>query len=147
MAARRIFSLVGLRTNIDFGYTLLEFVLVVGVFGLLMLILIPTYQQARQAAVISRVVRELLAYGRACSIIHATGIGETPPPRRFSAVQGQVRIRKGCMGMNSGASIEGSWGDARAAGISCLKQHTNERSRLAILVINGDSEIECHIRQ
>lgn len=146
-AASRIVPWGGLRASVDFGYTLLEFVLVVGVFGLLMLIMIPTYEQARQAATISRVVRELLVYGRVCSILHASGIGEPPSPRKFSPVQGQVVIRKGCTGVNSGATIEASWGAARAAGIACLEHRTTDRSSLAILVINGNSEIECHFNQ
>jgi len=125
------------------SYTLLEFVLAAGMFGILMMLVLPSYHQARKAALISTVVKELLFYGRSCAIIHATGIGEPPSPRLLLPNQGMVRIRTGCQGVNGGATIEGSWGDARAADITCMQQRSTPRSRLAVLVIHSTDAIEC----
>ena len=125
------------------GFTLVELMIVVAILGVLVTVAIPAYQQARSAALIGSVVGELMSYAKACAVINSSGVGETPTPPPVSPVRGGVVIQGGCSGENSGATLQATWGEARATGIPCLASRTTITSRSATVVVSADSVLSC----
>lgn len=128
------------------GFTLVELLIVVAILGVLVVFAIPAYQQARSAALIGSVVGELLSYGKACAVLNASGMGDKPTPPTVSPVRGGVVIRQGCQGAGSGATLEASWGEARADGVACLASHSSVSSSMATLEVSEDSVLSCSFR-
>ena len=128
------------------GFTLIELMIVVAVLGVLVVFAIPAYQQARSAALIGSVVSELLSYGKACALLNSTGMGTPPTPPNVSQVRGGVVIKEGCDGESTGATLEASWGEARADGVSCLASRSSSTSSGAVLVITSGSTLNCTFR-
>jgi Tfp pilus assembly protein FimT len=117
--------------------------IVVAILGILIVYAIPTYQQARSAALIGSVIGELVSYAKACAVINASGIGETPTPPPLSPVRGGVTIRDGCDGENRGATLQATWGTARAEGIPCYNNRTAISSSKATISISPESTLTC----
>jgi prepilin-type N-terminal cleavage/methylation domain-containing protein len=125
------------------AYSLVELMIVVTILGLLVTYAIPTYQQARSAALIGSVVGELVSYAKACAVINATGMGSTPTPPSVSPSRGGVVIQTGCDGANKGATLQASWGEARAEGIPCYGSRTSVTSSKATINVSPGSVLTC----
>lgn len=117
--------------------------IVVAILAILVVFAIPAYQQARSAALIGSVLGELVSYGKACAVINSTGLGEKPSPPTMSALRGGVVIRQGCESSGTGATLEASWGEARAEGIPCVNSRSAKTSGSATLEVSNISVITC----
>lgn len=115
----------------------------VGIIVTLSTLAIPTYQRARSAALIGAVVSELMGFAKACAVINATGVGETPTPPPIATERGGVQITQGCTGENRGATLQASWGAARATGITCMNSSSQISSSKATLTITPESRLSC----
>jgi len=125
------------------GFTLVELLIVIAILGVLVSVAIPAYQQARSALLIGSVVGELMSYAKACAVINSSGVGDTPTPPPISPQRGGVVIQSGCTGESSGATLQATWGDARASGVPCLASRTTITSRSATVVVSSGSIISC----
>lgn len=125
------------------AFTLAELMIVVAILGILVVVAIPTYQQARSAALIGSLVGELVGYAKACALINASGVGDTPTPPPVTAERGGVQVTEGCSGEGQGARLEASWGEARAKGIPCYTSRSLITSRKAKIEITANSVLSC----
>ncbi|MFM7087284.1 MAG: prepilin-type N-terminal cleavage/methylation domain-containing protein [Cyanobium sp.] len=121
------------------GFTLIEFLIVVSVLGILIVYAIPVYRQARGAALMGSVIADLISYGKACAVINASGVGlrPVPPPRNLS--RGGVVVLEGCDGLNQGGKLEAIWGDIGADGIACFSSRSRLEHRKAIIEISSEA--------
>lgn len=131
------------RRRFSAAFTLVELMIVVAILGLLVAVAIPTYQQARSAALIGTLVGELVGYAKACALINASGVGDTPAPPAVSAERGGVQITQGCTGEGQGATLQASWGTARATGIPCYNSRSLITSSKATVTVSTDSVLSC----
>ncbi len=115
------------------------------VFLLLTAVVLPHYLQARDAALISTMVNNGLSFTRTCAIINSTGIGEQPVTGPVDALRGGILITQGCQSQteNTGATLEVTWGLARADGIRCLDQLSTLKSQKAILTVSINGDLTC----
>lgn len=125
------------------AFTLVELMIVMAILGILTVVALPTYQQARSAALIGTLVGELVSYAKACAVINASGVGETPMPPTVTPERGGVQITQGCSGESQGAALQASWGTARASGIPCYESRSLITSSKAIITISNASELSC----
>lgn len=117
--------------------------ILVVILGLLVTVVIPTYQQARSAALIGTLIGDLLGYAKACAVLNASGIGETPAPPAATPERGSVQITKGCTGAREGATLQASWGNARASGIRCVNSRSLITSSKATVVVSSGNVLSC----
>lgn len=117
------------------GFTLLELMIVASIISILTVVAIPTFQQARDAAVIGTQVAQLQAFAKACAQINSTGFGTTPVLPPVSAERGGLEITQGCTRENEGATLLASWGTARASGIACFSTRSQISSRQARITV------------
>jgi len=125
------------------GFTLLELLITAAILSLLTAVAFPSYQQARSSALIGSIVAELVGNAKACAIITASGFGGTPTPPPVTAERGGVEITTGCTRANEGATLQASWGSARASGIACLGSLSSITSSKATLTVAPDSSLSC----
>lgn len=126
------------------GFTLIELMIVVTVLGILTGIAIPAYQEARSAALIGNTLDTLIDYSNACAVINAAGIGEKPEPPPLSSERGGVVILSdGCDGVRRGATLEATWGQARARGVACLQSRSISSSSKARVVVSPEGSLTC----
>lgn len=125
------------------AFTLIELLIVVAILGILVVAAIPAYQQARSAALIGSLIGELTGFAKQCAVINATGVGDPPTPTRASPDRGGVQIAQGCTGENQGATLEASWGAARASGVPCLESRSQPSSSKATIVVTPSSTLSC----
>lgn len=131
------------RRRFSPAFTLVELMIVVAILGLLVAVAIPTYQQARSAALIGTLVGELVSYAKACALINASGVGETPIPPAVTPERGGVQITQGCAGESQGATLQASWGTARASGIPCYDSRSLITSTKATVTVSAESVLSC----
>lgn len=125
------------------AFTLVELMIVVGIIVTLSTLAIPNYQRARSAALMGSVVSELMGFAKSCALLNATGVGETPSLPPVTADRGGVQITEGCTGENGGATLQASWGAARATGIICLDSRSQISSSKATLTITPGNRLSC----
>jgi type II secretory pathway pseudopilin PulG len=125
------------------AFTLTELMIVVSIVTLLMGAIFPTYQRARDAALIGSMVDELLGHAKACALINGTGVGTTPSPAAVSAERGGVEITAGCTGEQQGATLVATWGTARSGGVPCLGSRSLISSSKATVTITPQSALSC----
>jgi hypothetical protein len=106
-------------------------------------VVFPRYQQARDAALIGSLVGELKSFARACATVNASGLSEKPTPPPVSPARGGVEILQGCTAVNQGATLQATWGTARANGIRCLSSQSTLSSSKATFTIGTDSTLSC----
>ena len=126
------------------GFTLLELMIVITVLGILTGIALPSYQNARNAALIGKAVDALIDHSNVCAVINAAGIGEKPTPPPLSLERGGVVIlSNGCDGVKQGATLEATWGQARARGVACLQSRSISSSSKARIVVSPEGALTC----
>jgi len=125
------------------AFTLVELLLVLTVLFLLVAVAIPNYQQARNSALIRSIMGELMGYAKACTVINGSGLGEIPIPPAVSFDRGGVVILQGCTAVNEGATLQASWGRARARGVMCLNERSRMTSSRATLTISPSNVMSC----
>ena len=125
------------------GFTLLELMITAVILSLLTALAFPRYQQARSSALIGSIVAELVANAKACSIITASGFGETPTPPPVTPERGGVELLQGCSSAGEGGTLQASWGSARASGIACLSSTSLITSSTATVTVATDSSLSC----
>ena len=125
------------------GFTLLELMITAVILSLLTALAFPRYQQARSSALIGSIVAELVANAKACSIITASGFGETPTPPPVTPERGGVELLQGCSSAGEGGTLQASWGSARASGIACLSSTSLITSSTATVTVATDSSLTC----
>ncbi|QPN62256.1 type II secretion system protein [Synechococcus sp. CBW1004] len=125
------------------AFTLLELMITSAILVVLTAVAFPLYQQTRNAALIGSLVGELTGFARACATLNASGLSETPTPPPVSPERGGVEILQGCTAANQGATLQASWGSARASGIRCLSSTSTLSSSKATFTITTDSTLSC----
>jgi Tfp pilus assembly protein FimT len=120
-----------------------ELLIVLTILLILVVVAIPNYQQARNAALIKSIVADLIGYAKACAVINSSGLGETPTPPAIAVDRGGVVILQGCSAVNEGATLQASWGGARASGVTCLSDSSESTSRQANLTISAGNLLSC----
>ena len=125
------------------AFTLVELMIVLTVLLILVVVAIPNYQQARNPALIKSIIGELIGYAKACAVINSSGLGETPTPPAIAVDRGGVVILQGCSAVNEGATLQASWGGARASGVTCLSDSSESTSRQANLTISAGNLLSC----
>ena len=113
------------------------------ILSLLTAMAFPRFQQARDSALIGALVGELNGFARACAMVNVSGLSETPTPPPLSPERGGVEILQGCTGVNQGATLQASWGTARASGVRCLSSRSTLTSSKATMTIGSDSSLSC----
>jgi hypothetical protein len=117
--------------------------IVVLVITLLAAVVFPLYQRARNSALISTMVSDLIGYAKICAVINSSGLGATPTPATVTADRGGVAITEGCTGVNQGASLQASWGVARTSGVHCLEDLSTISSSRAKITITPQNALTC----
>lgn len=130
------------RSNAQ-AFTLVELMIVVAILAILVAVAFPRYQQVRSAALIGTKIGELIGFAKACAVLNASGAGETPTPPAITAEQGGVQILEGCTGVNQGATLQASWGVARASGVACLNSKSSINSGKATVTLTAESALSC----
>ena len=125
------------------SFTLVELMIVLSILTLLVSVAFPSYQKARNHALISTMVDELLSYARACALINSSGVGATPVLPAVTADRGGVEITEGCTGQNEGATLQASWGTAKAAGVDCREAQSEATSATARITISPQGVLTC----
>lgn len=125
------------------AFTLLELMLTSAILVVLTAMAFPRYQQARDATLIGALIGELTGFARACATVNVSGLSETPTPPPVSPTRGGVEILQGCTGVNQGATLQATWGTARASGVRCLTSQSTLTSRMATITISTDSTLSC----
>ena len=117
------------------GFTLLELMIVASIISIITAVAIPSFEQARDAAVIGSQVAQLQAFAKVCAQINSTGFGTTPVLPPVSVERGGLEITQGCTGENVGATLVASWGTARASDIPCFSTRSLITSRQARITV------------
>lgn len=125
------------------AFTLVELLIVLSVLLILVTVAIPNYQQARNSALIKSIVGELMGYAKACTVINGSGVGATPTPPAVVVDRGGVEILQGCTAVNEGATLQASWGSARAKDVVCLNDRSLVTSSRATLTISAGNVLTC----
>lgn len=132
-----------LRQRSSQAFTLAELLIVVAIIALLVVVAIPLYQRARNSALIGSMVSDLLGYARVCAVINSSGLGTKPVPALVTADRGGIEITEGCTGVNQGATLEASWGMAKASGILCVDTTSEVSSSKARVTITPQNALSC----
>ncbi|MCX5947613.1 MAG: prepilin-type N-terminal cleavage/methylation domain-containing protein [Cyanobacteria bacterium] len=127
------------------GFTLIELMVTVAVIAILAAVVVPRLLEARNRALISTMVNRGLAYAKECTLITASGIGKRPATGSIDALRGGVTITEGCLSktQDNGATLEVTWGSARAESVSCLNTRSTLTSRKALITVTTKAEISC----
>lgn len=125
------------------AFTLLELMIVVSIVSVLTVVAIPSFQRARDVALVGTMVNELLGYAKVCGLINNAGFGETPSPPAVRAERGGVQVTQGCTGENQGATLVATWGTAKASGVACLSARSQISSSKATVTITPQSAMSC----
>jgi prepilin-type N-terminal cleavage/methylation domain-containing protein len=127
------------------GFTLIELMVTVAVIAILGAVVVPRLLEARNGALISTMVNRGLAYANECTMITASGIGERPATGSVDDLRGGVTITEGCLSktQDNGATLEVTWGSARAESVPCLNTRSSLTSRKALITVSTKGEISC----
>lgn len=125
------------------AFTLIELMVMLAILTLLVTVAFPLYQQTRDAALIRSRVADLMGYARVCDLINSSGIGATPVLPPVTADRGGFEITAGCTDRNQGATLQASWGTAKASGVVCVAARSQISSSKARITISPGSVLTC----
>jgi len=126
------------------GFTLIELLITVTII-LLSAIIVPKLLVARNAVQMSATIKRGVDYAKICALINSSTLGNRPVIAPVDPLRGGVTITEGCLSNSGdiGATLEVSWGSARAERVPCLNTLSSLNSSKALITVNTKSEITC----
>ena len=115
------------------------------IITLLSAVVVPKFLEARNAVQISTMINRGIGFAKVCALINSSGLGDRPVSGAVNPLRGGVTITEGCLSntQNIGATLEVSWGSARAERIPCLNTLSSLTSSKALITVTINSEISC----